>query len=118
MQIIELEVNNGSISGYSVEFHEEQIQNWFTNRKLPVVDLSQFQSVTFLNNFHVDEEYRNKGIGSELLEMFIAESFTDCIVVECDTEEQNEFDLVQWYKDYGFTVLIENDNPVMILELN
>ena len=30
MQIIELEVNNGSISGYSVEFHEEQIQNWFT----------------------------------------------------------------------------------------
>lgn len=118
MQIIELEVNNGSISGYSVEFHEEQIQNWFINRKLPVVDLSRFKTVTFLNDFQVDEEYRNKGIGSQLLEMFIAESFTDCIIVECDTEEQNEFDIVEWYKDYGFTVLIGNDNPVMILELN
>lgn len=118
MQIIELEVNNGSVSGYSVDSHEEQIQNWFINRKLPVVDLSRYKSVTFLNNFQVDEEHRNKGIGSELLEMFIAESFTDCIIVECDTEERNEFDLVEWYKDYGFRVLIEKDNPVMILELN
>lgn len=118
MKIIELNLDHGSVSGYSVDSHEEQIQNWFISRKLPIVDLSQFQSVTFLNNFQVDDEHRNEGIGSELLNMFIAESFTDCIILECDTEEENEFDLVEWYKDYGFTILVEKDNPIMILKLN
>lgn len=118
MKIIELNLDHGSVSGYSVDSHEEQIQNWFISRKLSIVDLSQFQSVTFLNNFQVDDEHRNEGIGSELLNMFIAESFTDCIILECDTEEENEFDLVEWYKNYGFIILVEKDNPIMILKLN
>lgn len=46
---------------------------------------------------HVDEDKRSNGEGTFLIESFLSEcGECDYIFLECDTGEQNEFNLQKW----------------------
>lgn len=115
-ELIILQEDGAALEGYKVLSSGEQLTNWFQKRDLNPPKYDSPIMLGFLNNLFVDEEYRNEGQGTYLVESFLDECF-DCqyIFLECDNGEQNEFDLKSWYEGFGFEVFIFKDNPIMIL---
>ncbi|HBT0444784.1 TPA: GNAT family N-acetyltransferase [Klebsiella pneumoniae] len=111
------EDGKGSIEGYKVSSDREQIVNWFAKRFHQKPDLAKNINVAFLNNLYIDEDSRGEGKGTSLVSSFIEECF-DChfIFLECDNGEDNPFSLSNWYESFGFEILYNGENPIMVLE--
>lgn len=112
----------GSIEGYVVDTDAVQIDNWVSKQRLPpkVADFirKHHGRVAFLNNLYVQEECRNRKIGAQLVyDFFDAATLSgaEAAYLIADTEEQNPFDLIKWYKDFGFKQLTGGANPLMML---
>ena len=115
-EAITINEDEGSAEGYKVLSSGEQLKNWFGNKHFVAPVYEKTVMIGFLNNVYVDEDERNQGTGTYLVERFIEECFDcDFIFLECDNEENNEFDLKAWYEGFGFEVFIEADNPIMVL---
>lgn len=115
-QMISIESDNGSIEGYKISSTEEQIQVWFSKRGFEAPVYNKPVTIAFLNALYVDEDERSNGEGTFLIESFLSEcGECDYIFLECDTGEQNEFNLQKWYESFGFEVFMEAEYPILIL---
>lgn len=115
-QMISIESDNGSIEGYKISSTEEQLKNWFVKRSFEEPKYDTPVTIAFLNSLYVNEDERSNGEGTFLIESFLSEC-DECnyIFLECDTGEQNEFNLQKWYEGFGFEVFIEAKYPILIL---
>lgn len=111
------EDEKGSIEGYKVSSDQEQVVNWFSKRFHQKPDLEKDINVAFLNNLYIDEDSRGEGKGTLLLNSFIEEC-SDChfIFLECDNGEHNNFLLSDWYRIFGFEIIYNDQNPIMVLK--
>lgn len=115
IQHITRTTDNGEITGYQVQGKVAQLQYWFVKRGIIAPDLD-YDRVAFIDSLYVDPDSRGNGEGNELMNAFIdADDDSDCIILECDTGEDNAFNLKEWYEGFGFEVLIDSEYPIMIL---
>lgn len=120
---ISQENDGGSLEGYVVDTDQPQLKNYLSGHhvstKLIVKLVTKFKRIAIIKNLYVDEDYRNKGFGRDLLDHAIDSAYeadAEAILLIADTEEQNAFDLIQWYKNYGFEIIGHGDsNPIMLL---
>jgi GNAT superfamily N-acetyltransferase len=112
------ENDEGNIFGYVVDTDEEQLVNYFVyNHGISesIIDKirSKYNTVAVARGMVVEEEYKNRGLGTELLQAFIDEA-----VCVADAFEDNDFDLVKWYKSWGFEIITQaGSGPMMVMEL-
>lgn len=120
------ENDEGNIFGYVVDTDEEQLVNYFVLNhgvsKLVINEIRRaFDTVAVLRNVVVEDEYMNRGHGTELMEAFIeeaAENGAQAILLVADTLEDNEFDLVKWYEGWGFESIAQTGSgPMMVMYL-
>jgi ribosomal protein S18 acetylase RimI-like enzyme len=130
-ELTELEVSatGGNASGYAADTAREQLPNWLLARhriddpKLLADLQTRFHRIAFLNNINVDEYFREKGVGSSLLDRFISDACDDgaeavlLMADACETQREG-FNLVSWYEARGFVVLAQSPSgPLMLLDL-
>lgn len=110
----------GSIFGYaSDEIH--YLKNYLAKHDYDDIDLNEFKGSTYgiICNMFVKEDFRNNGIGYELMDdisyKFREIHNVDYIFLICDGLEHNDFDLQKWYESWGFEVIKNRNNcPLMI----
>lgn len=121
---IENEEKTGSVEGYTVQSEAEQLANWVRTigcSEMCVSDVKKkFKKIAILKSMFVEEEERNQGIGSELLEGFVNEATfngSEAILLEADTGEENEINLIKWYESFGFKIIDRKTGnyPLMML---
>lgn len=118
-QMIYVDSNNGSLEGYKISSTAEQLQNWFAEKGFEAPTYNTPVTIAFLNTMHVDEDNRSNGEGTFLIESFLSEcDECDYIFLECDTAEENLFNLQKWYESFGFEVFIPAEYPILILSQN
>jgi GNAT superfamily N-acetyltransferase len=118
----------GSYEGYTcnnndtnlINFAENEIRD-FDNINLFTNHFSKYQKVAIFKSLYVEENFRNQGIGNELVSNFIEEASSkgaDVIYLIADEYETNEIDLIKWYESFGFEKLLYTvSGPLMYLEL-
>ena len=115
----------GSVSGVFLESNEE-LENALNRQKILFEDslrqiLSEHLPLAFLKSMYVEDDFRNQGYGTQLVDMFINESSdlgANAIILESDEGESNDFALTSWYESFGFEKLESEDaNSTMILML-
>jgi len=115
----------GSVEGVLLESRVE-LNNALNLQKILFDDnlrqiLSKHLPIAFLENLFVEEEFRSRGKGRRLVEMFINESSdlgANAIIVEADESEDNDYSLTSWYESFGFEKIESEDtNPILILIL-
>lgn len=118
--------DEGSIDGYVVDTSKENISIWLESvggsDRLAAQIRGTYESICILKGIYVEENYRGRGVGSELLEEAInsAESLgAGAIILEADKLELNNFSLIHWYKEYGFEIVEEKSDkcPLMIRQI-
>jgi len=120
----------GSISGYSVAAQEEQLRNWLNSFGVEleylkknydfIADAVQCNNnIAILKNLFVDEDHRNKGIGTDLVEDFLSDASDSVLVflISDSAEIQDSgFDLETWYNSFGFEKLEDTGmGPLLVL---
>jgi ribosomal protein S18 acetylase RimI-like enzyme len=119
--------DGGSLEGYVVDTDQPQLMNYLTGQgaspSLVKALVSRYNRIGIIRNMWVDEEIRNGGIGSEMLETAIDDAFAagaDAILLVADMAEDNSQlgkPLDQWYAGWGFkTVGSAGSDPVMVLD--
>lgn len=120
------ENDEGNIFGYVVDTDEEQLVNYFVinhgvDESVINAIRNKYDTVAIARGMTVEDEYMNRGLGTELLEAFIeeaAENGAQAILCVADIYEDNEFDLVKWYERWGFKTIVQTSaGPMMVLEL-
>ena len=101
----------GFIEGYISDQIQEQLINrcgkWKINVDLATKKVRKRFAI--LESLYVDEEMRGLGIGANVIQQFIdkcQEYEVDVIFLEADMYENNSFNLIDWYKQYGFKDLV------------
>lgn len=123
---INQEDDNGSLEGYVVDTAQPQLKNYLTAQGADsdLIDsiANKFSRIAIIRNIWVDDDYRNSGIGSSLLESAINEAFAagaEAIVLVADLNEDNEQlgkSLDAWYQGWGFkTIGKAGNDPIMLL---
>ena len=120
------EEGDGNIFGYVVDTDEVQLVNYFVDNHGVPEDIiatiqAKYDTVAIARGMHVDDDYRNQGHGTELMNSFIEEAASEgaqAVLAIADALEDNEFDLVKWYESWGFeTVAQTGSGPFMVMEL-
>ena len=117
-------VRVGVSDGYEVSTDREQLRNWLESEG--AADLyprfrKKYKTIAILNGIRVDENYRNQGYGTELLEMFLDSVTADAIILVADKHESQArgFNLKKWYNGYGFRVIRQvPSGQLMLLDTN
>lgn len=123
---INQEDDNGSLEGYVVDTAQPQLKNYLTAQGADsdLIDsiANKFSRIAIIRNIWVDDDYRNSGIGSSLLESAINEAFAagaEAIVLVADLNEDNEQlgkSPDAWYQGWGFkTIGKAGNDPIMLL---
>ena len=119
--------HGGSLEGYVVDTDQPQLYNYLTGQgaspELAKKIASKYHRVGIIRNMWVDEDLRNGGIGSEMLESAIDQAFgqgADAIILVADMAEDNSQlgkPLDKWYAGWGFeTVGRAGSDIVMVLD--
>ena len=120
------EEGDGNIFGYVVDTDEVQLVNYFVDNHGVSENIisaiqAKYDTVAIARGMHVDDEYRNQGYGTELMNEFIEEAASEgaqAVLAIADALEDNEFDLVKWYESWGFEVISQTgQGPFMVMEL-
>ena len=123
---IDQEDDNGGLEGYVVDTAQPQLRNYLTAQgaDTDIIDslAKEFSRVAVIRNIWVDEDHRNSGIGSFLLESAINAAFANsaqAIVLVADLNEDNAQlgkSLDTWYQGWGFrTIGYAGNDPIMLL---
>jgi len=93
------------------------LQDQNLNREQLDIILNNVDSdkISILVNVEVDDDFQEKGYGSELLKDFLSQVQGNCLLV-CNIAEDHVF---TWYEGYGFEIInfkhLENPTlPIMI----
>ncbi len=77
----------------------------FQNILAGVITLWEFDSFVFAENFAIKKEYRNKGLGAELLQEIITEFCNKRIILEVEPAENvTQIRRIGFYERNGFTL--------------
>lgn len=115
-----------SLTGYVVNTDEDQLVNYFQLEHGVSEDVintirATYKTIAVARNMHVDEDYRGQGHGTKIMDEFIEAAIDNgaqAILTIADTAEDNEFDLVEWYKRLGFEIVAQTgEGPFMVMEL-
>ncbi len=107
------EEDGGMLSGYAVSKDKNNWHNYLNEWLIDYADIviekvnnsPEIENVFVLKNIYVEEGMRGQGIGGSLMGSFFDELEGGSIVLlSADLKEgqQEGFDLVDWYKGYGF----------------
>ena len=115
----------GNLEGYVVDSDKPQLTNYLSSQGADnnlINQLKQkYKTIAIIRNMYVDEDQRGQGYGNQLVSDAIDDAvgnLADAIVCVADTSEDNNINLVQWYKNFGFEVIGKaGSDPVMVLEL-
>lgn len=124
MQSISNSNDGGSLEGYVVDTNKPQLNNYLTTHraedKLIISITNKFQRIAIIKNMYIDDDKRNQGYGKDLLDNAIDDSYNygaQAILLIADTHEDNAFNLIKWYKNYGFEIIgMAGGDPVMLLD--
>lgn len=113
----------GYIEGYT-EADPSFIRKYFIKHlALNPVFYKLPENLALLKRIQIEEEFRGQGHGLKLMKEFTAaakKTGASAILLLADIHEQqaSNLDLVQWYKNLGFTTLIKSAaGPVMIKKI-
>lgn len=115
--------DEGSLEGYVVDTTQEQLRNYLRSQSVDERRIALLQKdidrIGIIKNLWVDEDHRNQGIGNDLMSMAIDDAQhagAEAIILVADLGEQNEFDIIKWYEDFGFQIIDKaGSNYLMIL---
>lgn len=119
----------GSFEGYVVDKNEENWKNFLkkevseskvTDFLISKIENSNTTIVAILRNINVEEDYRGKGYGDELMSLFIEAAGNDSadvfLLVADKMESQNEgFDLRNWYENYGYEQVFDEEDVTLMV---
>lgn len=71
--------------------------------------------VLIVGDLFIDSKDRNKGYGKLLFKKIFEQPF-DIAFMVCDDFADNNFNLIEWYKSFGFEILIDSTNPFMVID--
>jgi len=123
---INIEQESGSVEGYVVDTNQEQLKNWIKRSGFsPSVAeriQNEYKRIGIIKSIRVEEEARGSGIGSSLLQDAMREAEeigAKALLLQADTGEQNEFNLIRWYRSFGFEVTKDQNNffPLMVCKI-
>jgi GNAT superfamily N-acetyltransferase len=123
LQHINQDGEGGSLEGYVVDTDQPQLFNYLESQGAdPVLAkkiAKKFKRIGIIRNMYVDEEYRNQGLGTDLVSDAINDAFLEgaqAILLVSDEGESNEFNLTKWYQGFGFKKIgMAGTDPVMIM---
>ena len=115
---IDIEVEGGSLSGV-VHNDIRRVLNWAEKERTSPETIETIGTlkapIAILKNIHVEEESRNQGIGTDLLQQFLDKAYNMPILLISDEGEENAFGLTNWYEKYGFEYIGESGGyPVLL----
>ena len=115
---IDIEVEGGSLSGV-VHNDIRRVLNWAEKERTSPETIETIGTlkdpIAVLKNIHVEEESRNQGIGTDLLQQFLDKAYNMPILLISDEGEENAFGLTNWYEKYGFEYIGESGGyPVLL----
>lgn len=116
--------SGGSLEGYVVDTDQPQLKNYLESQGAPEQLInniaSKFGRISIIKNMYIDDDSRGQGLGSNLLNNAIDDSYdrgAEAILLIADVHESNEFSLVVWYKNYGFEIIGDaGGDPIMLLD--
>ena len=123
---IDVNVKNGSLSGYVVDTKKENASNYLigqgVNQNLVKSIMGKYGIVGIIKNMEVIPQMRGKGIGTKLLEKAIdkaSDHNAEAILLVADiVDSSNKINLEEWYESFGFKKIGNAGSyPLMILEL-
>lgn len=114
---------DASIEGYTSSVDDINWQNYLKTVQAPQLitqlktqfKMANIQTIAIVKSLYVEEDVRNQGEGSLLLETVINDVYADVFLLEVDTLENNTFNLQLWYESFGFTLVghTKNNYPIM-----
>lgn len=107
---ISIEYSGGNAFGY-VSDNLTYLKNFLEKEGISLHTVSAQYSewldekFAILKSLHVEEEFRNQGFGTDLVNTFLEEALLNeasIVFLIVDVDAQNEFDLVTWYEGFDF----------------
>lgn len=114
----------GSIEGYvsdNLHLLEKDCLAFYDEED---INLDKYKESIFgvIDTLNIEETFRGSGHGTKLMENIISDMDhmnVDYIFLVADGAEDNEFDIVEWYKNkFGFTPLNEKFNCTLMVKTN
>ena len=116
--------DEGSVIAYVVDTSRENLFYWLESNGYAAEYENlrdTYKRVAILRSIWVEEDCRGMGIGNKFMERFILLSTNngaEAALLVADLGEHNDFDLVQWYKNWEFDIISNAEiNPLMLREL-
>lgn len=119
--------DQGNAEGYVVVSEAENFDNWakdkgYSKEVIQEIKL-KWNKISILITLYVEESERNKGFGNEILGDFLEESYSqgaEVVILEADTGERNEINLVEWYENWDFEIVDgkRDKYPMMLKNIN
>lgn len=123
-EYINQENEGGSLEGYVVNTDQPNLRNYLKSHGTPKNLILKIENsckrIGIIRNLYVNEDLRNKGFGNNLMHNAIDDAYmadAEAVILVADTVESNNFNLVNWYENYGFeTIGYSTSGPVMLLK--
>ena len=118
------ENSGGSLDGYVVDTDQPQLANYLSSQhaapNIAEYLAQRFSRIGIIKNMYINDDSRGQGLGKELFDGAIDAAYengAEAILLVADTQEQNAFNLVDWYKNYGFDIIGDaSGDPIMLLD--
>lgn len=113
---ITIEESDSSVNVYLGEYEVFENDLGGIDTTYSVAHMSYYKESTKLSMLHVCDEFRDRGIASELVKAAI-ELGADCVLAEpLLTEKERDLNkLINFYKKFGFNVCNSNDNSAWMV---
>lgn len=102
--------NIAALHGFVCDQENPAFESWFEESyQEPVyMDDDSNPVFAFISHISVDENERGKGFGNQLMRSFLEscnKHNVNYIFLDANREAENKFDLIEWYKGFGFVEL-------------
>lgn len=76
-------------------------------------ELDEGDSISILKSIQVEKEFQHKGVGTKLMLEYLNKINSDWVVLIAD-ESRSGRTLPNFYKKFGFEIVVDEINPIMI----
>lgn len=111
----------GNVFG-NIHFNRIYLNNWLESNDINLNEIDTLpMPIGILKNINIDEEYRGKGHGDELLELFediCASNLCKCIILISDMYESqlDGFNLDEWCIKNGYTEIYDTSSGKLFMK--